>query len=422
MNDEKLAALGAFEETAMSYEEAQQKVKLESRVKTNYFRLDKDGEYTFRVLPLAPVQVDGKWVLDRKGYEYPLTSYMIGFPGETRGKFNYVSIIDPRQVFPNVDGDLFRTYYDLAVAELGDDKKAIESLGNVVSKGGAAITPSYLHCIYVIDQDEPNKGIQMLQLSNSQYQALETLKMSTWRDLLKDDPKTRCPLSDFREGYNVIATKDKSKKPPITFNLSRRAAPVDSSVAQELLDMERIPNVIYRYTRYHLEATVEYLKMLDERYDFDFMSEGDGGEFANDKINTVYQQIKMSLPSDDHSHFNKNNINGSDGDNTETDQITLDTLKELVEKCNDLEPTSDEYAAAKTTFENFIKANELNYTPRRYHNLADMLEAIEDELGESNGNKDDSDSDGQAKADIDATDRNDDTNEPAARPARTRRQ
>lgn len=422
MSDEKLAALGAFEETAMSYEEAQQKVKAESRIKTNYFRLDKDGEYTFRVLPLAPVQVDGKWVLDRKGYEYPLVSYMIGFPTETRGKFNYVSIIDPRQVYPNIDGDLFRAYYDLAVAELGDDKKAIESLGNVVTKGGAAITPSFLHCIYVIDQDEPTKGIQMLQLSNSQYQALETLKMSTWRDLLKDDPKTRCPLSDFKEGYNVIATKDKSKKPPVTFNLSRRAAPVDAGVAQELLDMERIPNVIYRYTRYHLEATVEYLKMLDERYDFDFMKEGDDGEFANEKINTIYQQIKMSLPSDDHSHFNKNNMGGSDSENAETDQITLDTLRELVEKCNDLEPASDEYVAAKTTFENFIKVNGLSYVPRRYHNLADMLEEIEDELGEGNSNKGGNDGDGQAKADIDATDRNDDTNEPAARPARTRRQ
>ena len=422
MSDEKLAALGAFEETAMSYEEAQQKVKAESRIKTNYFRLDKDGEYTFRVLPLAPVQVDGKWVLDRKGYEYPLVSYMIGFPTETRGKFNYVSIIDPRQVYPNIDGDLFRAYYDLAVAELGDDKKAIESLGNVVTKGGAAITPSFLHCIYVIDQDEPAKGIQMLQLSNSQYQALETLKMSTWRDLLKDDPKTRCPLSDFKEGYNVIATKDKSKKPPVTFNLSRRAAPVDAGVAQELLDMERIPNVIYRYTRYHLEATVEYLKMLDERYDFDFMKEGDDGEFANEKINTIYQQIKMSLPSDDHSHFNKNNMGGSDSENAETDQITLDTLRELVEKCNDLEPASDEYVAAKTTFENFIKVNGLSYVPRRYHNLADMLEEIEDELGEGNSNKGGNDGGGQEKADIDATDRNDDTNEPAARPARTRRQ
>ena len=421
MNDEKLAALGAFEETAMSYEEAQQKVKAESRIKTNYFRLDKDGEYTFRVLPLAPVQVDGKWVLDRKGYEYPLTSYMIGFPGETRGKFNYVSIIDPRQVFPNIDGDLFRAYYDLAVAELGDDKKAIESLGNVVTKGGASITPSYLHCIYVIDQEEPTKGIQMLQLSNSQYQALETLKMSTWRDLLKDDPKTRCPISDFKEGYNVIANKDKSKKPPVSFNLSRRTAPVDASVAQELLDMERIPNVIYRYTRYHLEATIEYLKLLDERYDFNFMEEKDG-EFANDKINTIYQQIKMSLPADDHSHFNKNSM-GGDSEDAENSEITLDSLKELVEKCNDLDPSSDDYVAAKTTFENFIKANRLSYVPRRYHNLADMLDAIMDEMEEDPG-KDgkQEEEEQQKKTDVDASDRNDDTNEPAARPARPRRQ
>lgn len=423
MTDKTKEALyfDAFNETAMSYEEAQQKVKAESRVKTNYFRLDKDGEYHFRVLPLAPVQVDDKWVLDRKGYEYPLTSYMIGFAAEERGKFNYVSIIDPRQVFKNIDGDLFRAYYDLAVDALGDDKKAIESLNNVVTKGGAAITPSYLRCMYVIDQDEPSKGIQMLQISNSQYQALETLKMSTWRDLMKDDPKQRCPLTDFRQGYGVIANKTKGQKPPVTFNLSRRPAPIDTSVAKELLEMERIPNVIYRYTRYHLEATVAYLKTLDERYDFDFMAE-ENGEFKNEIINTIYQQIKLSLPANDHSHFNPNDMGGNDDEESAPAGITLEEMKKLAEDCNDLDPASEKYAEAKEAIIAFIKTNKLEYSPRRYHSLLDMYEAIMDEIGD----KKDEDTDkpsgtrGEKKVDVDASERNDDTNEPAARPARRR--
>lgn len=421
MAEEALNVLDVFEEHAMSFEDAQDKVKSESRVKTNYYRFDKDGEYRFRVLPIAPTLVDGKYQLDRQGYEYPLTDYMLAFPTDNAKKPRYVTVIDPTQVFPNINEDLIKVYYELAVKELGDDKKGIEALGNISTKGGAALRPSYHRCIYVIDQENPNDGIQMLQLSNSQYRDLETLKMSTWKDLRKDDPKAPCPLTHFKEGYDVIVNKDSTQKPSVKFNLSRRPVAVDKKMLEALLDMERIPSVIYRYTRFHLEATVEYLKMIDERFGFDFMVMGDDGEFANDAINTAFQQIKMSLPADDHSHFSKNASSDNDEDGENGDKQTIADLEALVEKVGDADKSSEEYKNVKAALQDFIEANDIDFQVRRYMSLQDIIDGIKDNMdkGADNGGKDkDDDNDSEGGG----TDQNPDTAEPASRPARQRRQ
>lgn len=402
----------AFEETAMSFEEAQAKVKAETRVKTSYFRIDKDGDYCFRVLPIAPTMVDGAWTLDRKGYEYPLTSYLVGFPTDTKGKFNYVSIIDPRQVFGNVSDDPLSVYYRLAVAALGDDKQAIESLGNITSKGGAAIRPSFLHCAYVIDMDNEKDGIQMVQLNNAQYKDLETTKMLTWKDLLKDDKNAPCPVSSLKHGYNVSATKKTGEKPSVKFTLGRRESPVDEAIVNQLLEKERIPDVIYRYERYHYEATVAYLKVLDERYGFDFMDEKDG-EFKNQELNDVLQQVRMSLPADDHSHFT-NSATSDDDDDTDTPK-TLEDLEEMVNNLpDDADKDDPEYKELVELLKGYIENNDLDVSVRRFDTPDSILEKIL--KAEGKGSTQDEEEENQAG------EKNPDTEEPATRPARPRRQ
>ena len=404
----------------MTFEDAQAKVASESRSKTNYFRLTNDGDYRFRVLPIAPDLVEGKWVQDRKGYEYPLVDYMLMFTKEGQKKPSYVSVIDTTQVFPNVEKDLIKVYYDKAVAECGDDKKTIEALGNITSKGGAGLRPSFRRCMYVIDQENPN-DIAMLQLSNAQYRDLETLKMSTWKELRSDDPKAVCPLTHPVHGYDVLATKKSSPKTTITFSLSRKEVPVSEKMLDTLINMDRIPTVIYRYTRFHLEATVAYLQDIDEKFGFNFMETGDNGEFVDKEINSAYQQIKLSLPADDHSHFDRNASNDDDDDVDNTEKTkTLAELEKLVDQYKDEQSGSEKFQDVKEQLMDFIDANELDFQVRRFMSLTDILDGIKDELEQKNPKAD------EVKADDDeapeAADQNPDTAEPATRPARRRRQ
>ena len=68
-----------FASSQETFEDAKKKSKEESSKRASFLRFAKDGTYTIRILPLAPVQdQDGNFLpLERKGYEYPLRSLML---------------------------------------------------------------------------------------------------------------------------------------------------------------------------------------------------------------------------------------------------------------------------------------------------------------------------------------------------------
>ena len=93
----KLSAFEAFAQTQISYTEAEEKAKLEAgSPKVARYRIGEDGEYTIRILPLAPTFDENGNILpmDRKGYDYPVHQQFISImvPGKKGGKKKKISI------------------------------------------------------------------------------------------------------------------------------------------------------------------------------------------------------------------------------------------------------------------------------------------------------------------------------------------
>ena len=101
-----------------TYDEAVQKSDDESKgfQKTNHFRIDKDGTYKIRILPLVPIkQADGTYKFDRKGYEYPIKTHILRLvkPGaKKKDKDFYVNIC--HSSYAGISVDLIDEYLKVA--------------------------------------------------------------------------------------------------------------------------------------------------------------------------------------------------------------------------------------------------------------------------------------------------------------------
>lgn len=108
--------------------------------------------------------------------------------------------------------------------------------------------------MYVIDLDNTGDGIQILQLSYSQYKDLEERKLNLWAKLNKNGKNVPCPISSIDSAYPVeITRKSENNKPAYSFNIDTVSDKdvLDEETLAQLIDMPRLPEQIYRYTRYH---------------------------------------------------------------------------------------------------------------------------------------------------------------------------
>ena len=149
--------------------------------------------------------------------------------------------------------------------------------------------------------------------------------------------------------------------------------------------MPRLPEQIYRYTRYHLEATIAYLEQLDEKFDIDVMDE--------DKVQNCIEQIKTLLPADDQSHFTLGE--GKEGEGEEETASDNDELRDHYDAlCNDgLDDQTAEGQELRTSIMAYIEANDLNVKVTRKKTNEDILNEIEDELANTASKDDDEDED-----------------------------
>lgn len=444
-----------FAASQETFEDAKKKSKEESSKRASFLRFAKDGTYAIRILPLAPVQdQDGNFLpLERKGYEYPLRSLMLKIENSkklVKGKpsITYVTVCNAKYVFKDIDADLIDTYVSVACEKYADDEKLCKKLREGSFSGG--LKWDSRRCMYVIDLDNTGDGIQILQLSYSQYKDLEERKLNLWAKLNKNGKNVPCPISSIDSAYPVeITRKSENNKPAYSFNIDTVSDKdvLDEETLAQLIDMPRLPEQIYRYTRYHLEATVAYLEQLDEKFDIDVMNEG--------KIKNCIDQIKTLLPADDQSHFTFGE--GKEGETEEDTTNDIDALWERYDAlCNDgLDDQTTEGQELRTSIMAYIEANDLNVKVIRKKTNEDILNEIEDELANTASNSDDEeedeasapvskhrtaapvdeeeedaepaqpDNDEEEEAPADSErparsrrERNDDTNEPAARASR----
>lgn len=380
MEEKTLNPFDFFAANQETYEEAIKKSAEESQSfsRVKHFRIDSPGTYTVRILPIAPTLVDGEYKLDRKGYEYPIKTQVLRLenpkPTSKKDKMFFVNVCQARYVGLSVD--LIDTYLKVAEEKYGDDEKLMKKVQGSGFEGGLKWNSQ--RCMYIIDAEKRKEGIQMLTLSYSQYKDLEERKLTLWKKKLNKDPKHPCPISSLEYAYPVeITRKEENKKTSYSFNIdaSDDYDKLSPEEVQALMDMQRLPDALYRYSRFHLEATIEFLHQYDKKMEMDVMS--------SKEIAEAIEKIKLELPADDKSHFSfdKKERQGGDNDNN-TDEDELDVLWNRWEKLNErgIGDKSDEGQELRDDIRTYIDEHELDVRVTRSKTNQDLLEDIEDAL------------------------------------------
>lgn len=281
-----------------SYEEAKTRSIEENKgfAKTEYFKMDKVGTYRLRILPCAPNE-DGS--IDRKSYEHPIHQMLLEIAKPSSGtKVQYMYVTAPRATDAGYSVDLIDTYRKLAIeaAKEKNDEKLAEKIGGGTFAGG--LKYGYGHAMYVLDLNERAKGLQMLTLSHSQYKDLDERKFKLWQKKLTKNPAHPCPISSVTHGYPVeIEKKKNGAKTEYVFNIDNESDVADLSRDElaALLNAPRIPQIVCRYSRYILGATIEYLKQCDCKYDLKVMD--------CEEIKEVIKTLQSEIPKEDTGSF-----------------------------------------------------------------------------------------------------------------------
>lgn len=383
----KLSAFEAFQKTQLTYAEAEEKAKQEAgSPRVARFRIGEDGEYSIRILPLAPnFDKDGNILpMERKGYEYAVHQFFltIKVPAKKGGKTKKLNIPVIRTTDKEVgfSVDLIDTYLQIAKEMYADDDELIKLISGNAYGGG--LRWNYQHAIMVLDvssDKERAKGPQLWQCSHSQYKDIDAAKMRLWKELREDGEQETCPISGFIDAYPVkIIRGNNNGKTEYTVEIGRKTLNIKEEEAEKLLELPRIPEQIYRYTRYQFEATLVFLQQYDEEHEMEVCKEPDFIE--------AVEKIKGELSADDNSHFD---LSGAASKGSEKEEVTIDSLwaeyDVIVDQ--DLNEKSDEYQELREKIRQFIEDNGIDVRISRSKNNQQLLEEIDEALDEKANDK-----------------------------------
>ena len=353
-----------FLKSQESYEDAQLRAQEENRsfARTEFFRMDKFGVYRLRILPIAPNQ-DG--TPSRPGYEFPVHQLLLELEKPGNGaKASKMYVTVTRATDAGYSVDPIETYRKLAVAaakEMGDEKLAEKIDGGSF---GGGLKYGYGHCMYIYDLSERGKGLQMMTLSHAQFKELDERKFKLWSKKLQKNPSYPCPISSVREAY------------PVEIEKRKNALPLSREELTALLAAPRIPEVVYRYTRYHLGATVEFLKQSDTLYGMNLME--------SDEMKEVIATLAAELPKDDTSEFS---FDRRSKDNKENEQngsgpLSLDDLFERFEElqAEGLGDKTEEGQELRAMIRGYIDQERLPIRITRSTSNRELLDMIEHEI------------------------------------------
>ena len=141
------------------------------------------------------------------------------------------------------------------------------------------------------------------------------------------------------------------------------------------MNMPRIPEVIYRYNRYLYEATIEFLKQCDAKYELAVMECLDM-RYAIDKI-------AEELPKDDTSSFSFDKRTKDSKDNAENSSgISLDDLYDRYEQllAESKGDKTEEGQELRVMIRTFIEQEKLDVRISRTTTNKELLGMIDDAL------------------------------------------
>lgn len=376
----RMSAFQAFSETAkQTFVEAEEKAKQEAGTpKVERFRIGEDGEYSIRILPLAPsFDSDGNILpMTRKGYEYPVHQLFLGIEAPSKkGKSKKINIpvirTTDREVGYSVD--LIDTYVKIAREMYEDDPDLLDKIGENSYTGG--LRWGFQHAMMVLDvssDKERAKGPMLFQCSHSQYKDIDAAKMRLWKELRADGEQETCPISWLNNAYPVkIIRTNNNGKTEYTVEIGRKILDVKEEEADKLMDLPRIPEQIYRYSRRQLEATVIFLQQYDSKHGMEVCQQPDFVE--------AVEKLKGELPADDNTHFD---LTGASAKGDDKEEVSIESLYAEYDAIVDqgLNEKSDEYQELREKIRQFIEDKELDVRISRSKNNAQLLEEIEQEL------------------------------------------
>lgn len=387
---------GAFDAVAETYEQAEEKAKEEQgRPKIERFETKKDGNYSIRILPIAPQynEETKKWELDRKGFEYPVRQMFldIELPKKGAGKpaiinIPVIRIDDPALGNRAFSADLIQTYVKVAKDKYADDDAIVKLINSNTFEHGLKWT-SY-RPMYVLDNKEREKGPKLFMATYSQYKSIYDARMLTWGKLLEVNSKAACPISSIKEAYSIdVIRKTENKKTTYNFQIDTlRCNPLKKEELETLMKMPSLPETLYRFTRYQLEAEIVFLQQYDKKHNLDVMSEPE--------IQETIDKIKGELPKDDTSHFS---LDGADKDNDDKKgsskgELTFTDLEARYNQLCDegLGDDSDEGNELREDIRKFIEDKNLNVRVSHRKTTEDLLDdvytAIQDMADEAPAN------------------------------------
>jgi hypothetical protein len=373
-----------------SYAEAQARAVEENRAfaRTEFFRFDKLGVYRLRILPIAPSREDA---VERKGYEYPIHQMLMELerPGGGKQPGAYVTVCRATEAGYSVD--IIDTYRRLAVEaakEAGEEKLA-EKIGGGSFGGGLRF--SYCHAMYVIDLNDRAKGIQLMTLSHAQFKELDERKFKLWQKKIAKNPLHGCPVSSPYGAYPVEIEKRKNGgKTEYSISIDNESdnAVLTLDEMNLLMNTPRIPEITGRYTRYHFEATVEFLRQCDDRYELRVMETED--------MAAAIETLKGEIPGEDTSSFSfdKKGKDDKESAGAGAGAITLDVLYDRHDRMREkgLGDKTEEGQELRSMIRTFIEQEKLPVRVTRQTSNGELLDMIDDVVNDYTNGGDGADS------------------------------
>ena len=366
-----------FLKSQESYETAQARAAEENKgfAKTEFFRMEKLGTYRLRVLPIAP-NPDG--TTDRNGYEYPIHQMLLELEKPSKSnKAQYAYVTVPRTTDAGYSVDLIDTYRRMAVSEAKDngDEKMAEKIAGGSFGGGLKF--SYGHANYILDLDERAKGIQLLTLSHSQFKDLDERKFKLWQKKLAKNSSYPCPISSIANAYPVeIEKKKNNSKTEYAISIDNEAD-TDTLSKEELtalLNTPRIPEIIFRYSRYQFGATVEFLKQCDNKYNLNIMD--------SEEMKEAIEKLSSELSKEDTSEFTFDKRSKDAKENAENSTVSIDSLFDKFEDQQEqgLGDKTEEGQELRGLIRAFIEQEHLSVRITRSTSNQELLDMIEEAM------------------------------------------
>ena len=173
-----------------------------------------------------------------------------------------------------------------------------------------------------------------------------------------------------------IEKKKNGQKTEYAISIDNESDPDELSMEEltMLMNTPRLPEIVLRYTRYQLGATIEYLKQCDIKYGLQVME--------TDEMKEAIAKLEEELPKTDTSSFSFDKRSKDAKENAESGALSLDMLFDRFDQLQEqsLGDKTEEGQELRTMIRTFIEQEKLGVRVTRTTTNAALLEMIEQEM------------------------------------------